>query len=301
MNRKKLTDLEYKVTQCDFTEPAFNNKYWDNKEDGIYVDIVSGEVLFSSIDKFDSGTGWPSFTKPIEDKNLQYKEDSKLGCMRTEVRSSAANSHLGHVFNDGPNGEKRYCINSASLDFIPINEMEEKGYADYIYLFEKLPKYQYAILAGGCFWGLEELFRKLKGVVYTQVGYTGGDLENPTYEKLKESNHAEAVKIMFNKEIISYEYILEYFFKIHDPTVINRQGNDIGTQYRSEIFYLNDEQKEAANKIKEEVNKLGFWKKEIVTKITKFEKFWIAEDYHQKYLIKNPNGYTCHYERKFNF
>jgi methionine-R-sulfoxide reductase len=135
---KKLTSMQEYVTQHDGTEPAFNNEYWNNKEPGIYVDVATGEPLFSSIDKYDSGTGWPSFTKPIKDDVLESKVDHKLGMSRTEVRSSGSDSHLGHVFDDGPQdkGGKRFCINSASLRFIHKNDLEKEGYGEYAKLFE---------------------------------------------------------------------------------------------------------------------------------------------------------------------
>ncbi|MEW6013032.1 MAG: peptide-methionine (S)-S-oxide reductase MsrA [Elusimicrobiales bacterium] len=156
-----------------------------------------------------------------------------------------------------------------------------------------------AVLAGGCFWGVEYLFSKLNGVVKTRVGYCGGKTENPKYEEVKKgmTGHAESVLIEFDEEKIKYSEILDYFFKIHDPTTPNRQINDIGSQYRSVIFYMDEEQKsEALSAVKRaEVH----WKKKIVTEVVKFEKFWDAEEYHQKYLIKNPGGYICHYERKF--
>ncbi len=160
-------------------------------------------------------------------------------------------------------------------------------------------KTESTVLAAGCFWGVEDILRKLDGVIETEVGYTGGSLENPVYEKVKkgDTGHAEAVKIIFDPSKISFEQILAYFFRLHDPTQLNRQQNDIGTQYRSAIFYMNEEQKKIAEKKKAEVDASGKWKKPVVTSIVPFEKFWPAESYHQDYLIKNPGGYTCHYLR----
>jgi methionine-R-sulfoxide reductase len=135
--REKLSEIEFQVTQCDATEPPFNNKYWDNHEEGIYVDVVTGVPLFSSTDKYDSGTGWPSFTRPIRESVLKHEEDTKLGMMRTEIRSADGDSHIGHVFSDGPKdkGGLRFCTNSASLKFIPKAEMEQKGYGECLKLF----------------------------------------------------------------------------------------------------------------------------------------------------------------------
>lgn len=156
-----------------------------------------------------------------------------------------------------------------------------------------------AILAGGCFWGVEDLIRKLDGVLETEVGYTGGTLPHAQYQQVKTgtTGHAEAIKIVFDPSVMSYEKLLDYFFKLHDPTTLNQQGNDIGSQYRSAIFYLSPEQKSTAEKKKKQVSDSGFWKKPVVTEITPASEFYSAEEYHQDYLVKNPGGYTCHYWR----
>lgn len=302
--KKTLTPEQYSCTQEEGTEAPFKNAYWDHKEDGIYVDVVSGEALFSSLDKYDSKTGWPSFTKPITDDSVTTQVDNKLFMRRVELRSRLADSHLGHVFDDGPGPtKKRYCINSASLKFIPISEMKDKGYGKYLPLFAAHKKWQTAILAGGCFWGVQELFRKQKGVIYSEVGYTGGDAQKTSYEDVKTSQtgHAEAVRVIFDPQQTNYENILLYFFNIHDPTTLDRQGNDRGSQYRSEIFYLNAEQKEVAKKIIERVDRSKHWGQPAVTRLSQAPTFYRGEEYHQDYLKKHPGGYTCHYPRNFKF
>jgi methionine-S-sulfoxide reductase len=156
-----------------------------------------------------------------------------------------------------------------------------------------------AIFAGGCFWGMEDILRKIPGVIQTTVGYTGGTFPNPTYEDVKtgKTNHAEAVLIEFDPKKVTYETLLSFFFRMHDPTTLNRQGNDVGSQYRSAIFYTSAQQKVEAEKVKLSIDKSGKWKKPIVTAIVEAMPFYNAEDYHQDYLVKNPGGYTCHYLR----
>jgi methionine-S-sulfoxide reductase len=194
--------------------------------------------------------------------------------------------------------------------------MEKAGYGQYLEPFVKAglvktsaqangaatdskasAKTEVATFAGGCFWGMEEILRKMPGVLSTRVGYTGGQTKSPTYKQVctGATGHAEAVEISFDPTKTSYEKLLSVFFRMHDPTTLNRQHNDVGTQYRSAIFYHDDEQKKIAEAAKEKFDKSGRFKKPIVTEITKASEFYVAEDYHQKYLVANPGGYNCHY------
>jgi peptide methionine sulfoxide reductase msrA/msrB len=329
--RKTLSPVQFEITQNAGTEPPFRNEFWDNHKAGLYVDVTTGEPLFSSTDKFDSGTGWPSFTQPVEPARVAEKRDISHGMVRVEVRSKAGDAHLGHVFDDGPAPTRqRYCINSASLRFIPVEKLEAEGYGAYKPLFSggagkagaasssSAPEpnictvppeggkpgceatLETAVLAGGCFWGMEELLRKIPGVLETEVGYTGGTTAHPTYSDVKHgtTGHAESVKIVFDPTKISYADLLEkWFFKMHDPTTANRQGNDVGTQYRSAIFVTSPEQRKVAEAVKAKVDKSGKWKRPVVTQIVDAGAWTKAEDYHQKYLEQNPGGYTCHFMR----
>ena len=313
---KKILDPEtYDVTQQCGTERPFANKYWDHHEEGIYVDVVSGEPLFSSKDKYDSGSGWPSFTQPIEKKNVVTKTDKSHFMTRVEIRSKHGDSHLGHVFDDGPGptGE-RYCTNSASLRFIASADLEKEGYGEYKKLFAKpapLPtpgsskgdskmtetkKSEIATIAAGCFWGVEHIMRRQKGVLKTTVGYIGGNENEAKYEVVKRgmTEHAEAVQIEYDPSLISYKEILGLFWRLHDPTTKDRQKGDVGRQYRSAIFYHNDEQKKIAEESQKAFDASGVFSVKSVTEIVKAGPFYEAEDYHQDYLKKNPDGYNCH-------
>lgn len=297
--KKILTPEQYRVMCENGTEQPFNNAYWNNKRQGIYVDPITKEALFSSTDKFDSATGWPSFTQPIRKENVKEEIDKSYGTIRTEVRSSKSDSHLGHIFDDGPQPTGlRYCINSAALKFIPVEDMEKQGYGEYLYLFKKSKnaKTEIAAFAAGCFWGVEAAFMQVKGVINTRVGYAGGTTENPTYEEVcaDKTYHAESVEVEYDPKKVSYKKLLDVFWSIHDPTTPNRQGPDMGSQYRSVIFYHTPSQGKSAQTSKEKLQtSKKFKNKKIVTEIIPAGKFWLAEEYHQKYYKKHNITSGC--------
>ncbi len=323
--KKILSPLQFKVTQESSTEPPFKNEYAHNDEEGIYVDIVSGEPLFSSKDKFDSGTGWPSFSRPLVKENLVELEDRGLFGNRTEVRSKFANSHLGHVFDDGPKPTGlRYCMNSASLKFIPKSKLKELGYSEFLSDFSRkeleLPdqnsaakidkeKIETAIFAGGCFWCMQSPFDHLKdkGVLGTRVGYTGGSKSNPTYDETSSgtTGHREAIEITYDSKKISYKELLNIFWKNIDPYDSRGQFCDKGEQYTSAVFYGSDSQRKDFEESKTKIEKQSKIKDKIVTTLLPFTKFYAAEDYHQSYYQKNPVRYkyyrfSCGRDKRLN-
>jgi peptide methionine sulfoxide reductase msrA/msrB len=285
---KKLTPEQYRITQAAGTERPFCGGLLDNKKTGTYVCVVCGLPLFRSKTKFDSGTGWPSFFEPFDPLHVAQIADESHGMTRVETRCVRCSAHLGHVFDDGPAPTGlRFCINGESLAF------HEDG--------AELPKESRPIstatayFAAGCFWGVEDVFQQIEGVIDAESGYMGGKIENPTYEQVcrTRTGHAETVKVVYDEARVSYETLLDVFFKNHDPTTIDRQGPDVGEQYRSAIFASTEGQKAAAETF---VAKLAtdakYSKRRIVTQIVPpGPKFWPAEEYHQDYHAKH--GGSC--------
>lgn len=274
-----LTKQEKSVIIDKNTEPPFSGEYDDFFEDGIYICKQCNQELFSSKDKFDAGCGWPSFD---DDLNNSIKRVPDEDGSRIEIVCSNCNAHLGHVFEGErlTNKNTRHCVNSISIKFIP---REIEGNTEALYL------------GGGCFWCIEAVFQKVIGITELASGYSGGSIDNPSYEEVcdGETGHAEVVKVVFDNTIISLDQILQVFFAVHDPTTLNRQGNDVGTQYRSIILYTTLNQREEINSY---ISKLEASKKyddNIVTGVKPFVKFYKAEKYHQDYYKNNPNNSYC--------
>jgi len=273
---KKLSPEKFKVLRGGATERPFTGVYNDLYDRGLYRCGACEAPLFKSDTKYDHGTGWPSFTESIKGA-IEYLPDDSHGMTRIEIRCAKCGSHLGHVFDDGPKPTgKHYCVNSLSLDFEPDNKEKTM----------KEPSFETAYFAAGCFWGVEYKFSQQRGVKTTDAGYMGGKTDDPTYGEVCSgtTNHAEAVKVVFDSSQTDFETLARYFFMIHDPTQVNRQGPDSGTQYRSAIFFADDAQKEIAEKIIKELS--PNYSEKIATQIAPAGTFFMAEEYHQDYLKK---------------
>jgi len=292
VTNKNLTEFEKKVVFEKATERPFTGKYNKFYKDGVYKCKVCDAALYKSDSKFDSGSGWPSFDDAIEGA---IKEVPDKDGMRVEIVCAKCGAHLGHIFKGEKMTDKnvRHCVNSASLDF--SSEKESEVLSSKVKKEEKL-----AYFAGGCFWGVEYHFEKLKGVISATSGYMGGHVDNPTYQQVSYDNtgHLEVVEIKYNPAEVSYETLAKLFFEIHDPTQANGQGPDIGEQYKSAIFYNTDGEKEILQKL---IKILKDKKYKVVTKLIKADtQFWDAEEYHQDYYKKHNKKPYCHaYTKRF--
>ena len=281
MKFNELNNEEKEIILNKGTEKPFSGKFNNHKEKGLYLCKRCNNPLYYSKHKFISNCGWPSFDDEIEYAIEKRTDDDGI---RTEILCYRCNAHLGHIFEgEGlTDKNKRHCVNSISLNFIADKDLEK------------------AIYAGGCFWGVEYFFQRLDGVIMTTVGYTGGSIQNPKYEEVCQgkTGHIEAIEVLFNKNLISYEELTKYFFEIHNPTQENGQGPDIGEQYISAIFYNDHNQKEIATKI---INYLKGKGLDVVTKLIEKKDFYKAEEYHQKYYEKRTTVPYCHnYTKRFD-
>jgi len=280
----KLSTFEEKVIIYKGTEPAFSGEYWDHFEKGTYVCKQCDAPLYRSSDKFESHCGWPSFDDEIKGA---VKRVPDADGRRTEILCANCGGHLGHVFlNEGFTAKNtRHCVNSVSMKFIPDGK-EAKTEAK-------------AIFAGGCFWGVEYHFQKIDGVKSVISGYIGGHVDNPTYQQVCSgtTGHAEAVEITYDPDVVDYETLAKMFFEIHDPTQVNRQGPDVGEQYRSAVYYTDKEQKKIAAKLIDVLKDKGY---KVVTTLEKADTFWPAENYHQDYYSRTGKQPYCHvYTKRF--
>jgi peptide methionine sulfoxide reductase msrA/msrB len=285
---RKLTPEEKEVIIDKGTERPFTGEYYRYNEAGTYVCKQCGAELYRSEDKFDSGCGWPSFDDEIPGT---VKRTLDADGIRTEITCARCGGHLGHVFEGEGLTPKntRYCVNSFSLDFISASNDKTSSEVT----TEK------AYFAGGCFWGVEYYLEQAEGVIDARSGYMGGSMEDPSYRDVcnKRTGHAETVEVVFDPSKTDFETIARLFFEIHDPTQVDRQGPDVGDQYRSEIFYTNDSQKMTAEKLIKILEGKGY---KIATKLAKAGTFWPAEDYHQDYYSNHGKMPYCHgYTKRF--
>jgi peptide methionine sulfoxide reductase msrA/msrB len=290
--KKVLSPDLYAVAREADTERAFTGTMWNSETKGTYYCATCGNKLFRSNQKFTSSCGWPSFFEQENKESITFKDDNSYGMRRTEANCGRCNSHLGHLFDDGPEPTgKRYCMNAISLDFVPdtIATKGNLGSSD------SEQAQQTIVLGGGCYWCVEAVYENLQGVKSVASGFAGGTVENPSYEEVctGRTGAAEVVEITYDKSVTNLDEIFKVFFTVHDPTTLNRQGADVGTQYRSVIFYKNDEQKKAAESIIAELTKQNVYSSKIVTTLEPFKKFYKAEEYHQNYYENNKTQPYC--------
>lgn len=282
MTYNQLTADEERVMLHKGTEMPFTGKYYRNKAEGTYLCRRCDAPLFTSDAKFDSGTGWPSFDDTVPGA---VREVPDADGRRTEIVCANCGAHLGHVFKGEGFTDKgvRHCVNSVSLDFKP--EATAIGTE------------AVAIFAGGCFWGVEHHFEQVKGVQSAVSGYIGGAAQNPTYREVCSggTGHAEAVEVRYDPAVVDYETLARLFFEIHDPTQVNRQGPDVGSQYRSAVFYADEAQRAVALKLIAELKQKGY---AVATTVEPAGTFWKAEEYHQDYYEKTGHEPYCHIRTK---
>jgi len=281
---KSLPSHILHIVQEKGTEPPFSCNLNHSSTIGTYVCRQCGLALFRSHAKFNSGCGWPSFEEEIQNHvTTQIDRDGR----RSEILCARCQAHLGHVFaGEGFTVKNiRHCVNSLSIEYVDDDKVTDT---------------KEAIFAAGCFWGVEYYFKKLNGVLKTEVGYSGGNTTEPTYKDIctKRTGHLEVLRVLYDPNKLSYENLVKYFFEIHDPTQTNGQGPDLGEQYLSAIFYFTEEEKQEANGVIEILEKKGC---KVATKLVPAAPFWPAEDYHQDYYAKTGKEPYCHvYQKKFS-
>ena len=292
MTWNTLSDFEKYVIESKGTERPFTGEYTNNKSSGTYICKKCNSPLYYSKDKFDSHCGWPSFDDEIAGA---VKRIPDADGRRTEIICTHCNGHLGHVFLGEGFTEKdtRHCVNSVSLSFVP----EGENLPD-ILNQKKSNILDTATFGAGCFWCVEAMFMQLKGVEQIESGYAASKIKNPTYKMVCAggTGAVEVIQLAFDPNVISFESLVDILFHVHDPTTLNRQGNDVGDQYRSVIFYHSEEQKDIAERVLKRIDNSDLWSDPIVTTIEEINNYTTAEDYHQNYFNQNKNSNSyCSY------